>query len=205
MPRVIAGELKSRVIPAPKTSATRPTSDRVREAVFSRLAGWGVLEDARVLDLYAGSGALGIEALSRGARHATFVESHPATARLIGKTLRDLGVAHKSKVLTAKAQSATARLEGEYDLLLLDPPYPVVSGEISELLAELAKNARVAADATIVVERSRRSDPIVWPAPYSEIDVSHYGETSIYYASTPEADAETDRAETDRTETAQTE
>ncbi|MGQ4536736.1 16S rRNA (guanine(966)-N(2))-methyltransferase RsmD [Dermabacteraceae bacterium P13264] len=201
MPRVIAGTLKSRVIPAPKSSATRPTSDRVREAVFSRLAGWGVLEDARVLDLYAGSGALGIEAISRGAQHATFIESHPATARLIGKTLRDLGVAQKSRVLATKAQGAAARLEGQYDLLLLDPPYPVASSEVSELLAQLAANGRVAADATVVVERSRRSEPVTWPAPYSEIDVSHYGETSIYYASTPEADAETNLVETDRVET----
>ena len=151
--RVIAGELGGRRLAAPRGVATRPTSERVREALFSML---GAMDGLRVLDLFAGSGALGIEALSRGAAHATFVErSAPALAALRAN-LAALGVVERSSV---RAGDALAALRGgeTYDLVFLDPPYAMVealAGQLSDALpAVLAGGARV------VSESDRRAPP----------------------------------------------
>lgn len=120
--RVIAGRFRGRTIRAPRGNRTRPTTDRVREAWFGVL---GDLENARVLELYAGSGALGIEALSRGATSLVAVESWPVAARCIAENLEQLGIDSFSTVITARVEKLLARLPelGPFDLVLADPPW----------------------------------------------------------------------------------
>ena len=124
--RVIAGELRGRRLMAPRGQTTRPTSDRVREATFNALVSLAVVDDARVIDLFAGSGALGIEALSRGASHATFVERDRDALEALGENLArcGLGPARAEVVVgDALAMLTSGRLVGPWDLALLDPPY----------------------------------------------------------------------------------
>jgi 16S rRNA (guanine966-N2)-methyltransferase len=137
--RVVAGEFKGRTLYAPRGGAVRPTSDKVRGAIFNVL---GDVEGARVLDLFAGTGALGIEALSRGAADATFVDLEPAAAtRNLAAVGVDTGV-HKRDALRWLAQA-----DGRYDLVFIDPPYssaPSLGERLTELLpAVLSKNARI--------------------------------------------------------------
>jgi 16S rRNA (guanine966-N2)-methyltransferase len=149
---VTGGSLRSRRVTAPGGRAVRPTPSRVKEALFSILA--GRLTDARVLDLFAGSGALGFEALSRGAAHVTFVEAHRPTATLLAENARLLGVADRSAVLAASAESAVARLSGRFDLVFADPPYaqPYPGGVFGALRARGA----IDAESLVVYEHSSR-------------------------------------------------
>lgn len=124
--RVVAGELRGRRLVAPSGASTRPTSDRVREATFNALTSMGALDDARVLDLFAGSGALGIEALSRGATSATFVERDRAALAALRTNLDACGLGpDRAEVVVGDAAAlvSTGRLAGPWDLALLDPPY----------------------------------------------------------------------------------
>jgi 16S rRNA (guanine966-N2)-methyltransferase len=118
--RVVAGELRGRRIEAPPGNDTRPTTDKVREAVFNALGSLDLVRDARVADLFAGSGALGIEALSRGAAHCTFVERDRSALRVLRDNLDHLGVADRARVV---AGDAIATAGGDFDLVLADPPY----------------------------------------------------------------------------------
>ena len=120
--RVVAGDLRGRRIEAPTTEATRPTTDKVREAVFNSLRSMDVLEGARVLDLFAGTGAMGIEALSRGAAHCVFVESDRAALAVLRTNLQQLGIADKSTVISGDAVMQASQQQG-IDLLIADPPY----------------------------------------------------------------------------------
>jgi len=144
--RVIAGELGGRRLQAPRGLATRPTAERVREALFSML---GPLADALVLDLFAGSGALGIEALSRGAAHATFVERAPGALAALRANLAALELAERSRVISGDALAAL-RGTDKYDLVFLDPPYafaPALAGALSrELPGVLRPGARVVSE-----------------------------------------------------------
>ena len=151
--RVVAGTLGGRTLRAPKGSDTRPTSDRVREALFSILAS---VDGAEVLDLFAGSGALGIEALSRGAARATFVDSAPEAVVAVRENLADLGlVGEVLRMPALRALACRPLLEREYDLVFLDPPYRLASSlgpQLSTALPPiLAQGARV------VVESDRRA------------------------------------------------
>lgn len=173
--RIVAGLHRGRRIAAPPGDATRPTSDRVRESLFSIL---GPLDGTRVLDLFAGSGALGLEALSRGAEHVTFVDSAPAAIRAVKGNLEGLGVAAANVTVRrqeARAFVRAARSAGRhYDLVLLDPPYrlaPELGRELSPALAEL-----IAADGRIVCESDRRA-PLGLELPLT--DERRYGDTLI--------------------------
>jgi 16S rRNA (guanine966-N2)-methyltransferase len=151
--RVVAGTLGGRVLRAPNGSETRPTSDRVREALFSILVS---VDEARVLDLFAGSGALGIEALSRGAAKATFVDSAAAAVAAVRHNLDELGLeAEVIKLPALRALACTPVAGREYDLVFLDPPYRMASSlgpQLSTALPPiLAQGARV------VVESDRRA------------------------------------------------
>jgi 16S rRNA (guanine966-N2)-methyltransferase len=119
--RIVAGSCKGATIYAPKGRDTRPTSDRVREAAFAIL---GSVEGAKVLDLFAGSGALGLEALSRGAARATFVESDPAAVKVIERNLEKLGL--EGRILRSDAVRHLARTDERYDVIFVDPPYEMV-------------------------------------------------------------------------------
>ena len=150
--RVVAGRYKGRRLSTPRGPETRPTLDRVREALFSTL---GRLQDARVLDLYAGSGALGIEALSRGAAEATFVDSDPTAVRVIRENLELIG-AEDARVFRADAQSflrGAARHGDRWDLVLCDPPYrlaPRLGQSLGPLLAPvLGPEARIVCESSV--------------------------------------------------------
>jgi 16S rRNA (guanine966-N2)-methyltransferase len=121
--RVVAGVLRGRRLVAPEGRETRPTSDKVRGAMFNALTSLGVVRDATVVDLFAGSGALGIEALSRGARHCTFVESARPALAALRANLESLGLASRAEVVAGDAVAFAARRPGPYDLVLADPPY----------------------------------------------------------------------------------
>jgi 16S rRNA (guanine966-N2)-methyltransferase len=150
--RLSGGDLRSRRIHVPRGSAIRPTPGRVREALFSILG--AKVDGARFLDLYAGTGAIGFEALSRGATHATFVEAHRPTALRIRALGEQLGVAERVTVIAAPAERAAAALAGPYDIVYADPPY--ADAAPVELFARLRERDALAADATIVYEHRSR-------------------------------------------------
>ena len=167
--RVVAGEFKGRRLVAPRGSRTRPTADRVREALFSML---GDVSGARVLDLYAGSGALGIEALSRGAESAVFVERDRAALTALGRNLEATGA--RGEVRRQDVSRFLARPEGTFDLVFCDPPYDGAPA-IAEALAE-ALPAIAAEEARIVTESDKRN-PLLLPLPLA-VERS-YGDTRI--------------------------
>lgn len=170
--RVIAGELGGRRLAAPRGRDTRPTSDRVREALFSILE---PVAGARVLDLFAGSGALAIEALSRGAAQATLVDHAPAAVSAIGRNLSALGLQAEVRPQTAAAflrsASDTAR---QYDLVFLDPPYRLASELAQGLSAALTPV--LAPGARVVAESDRRAPLALELGPFDE---RRYGDTLI--------------------------
>ena len=167
--RVVAGEFRGRRLTAPRGVRTRPTADRVREALFSML---GDVTGARVLDLYAGSGALGIEALSRGAESAVFVERDPRAVAAIERNLESLGL--QQQVLRQDAVRFLTRTEGMFDLVFCDPPYDSASrlaGPLTERLTEVTSE-----DARIVTESDKRN-PLELPFPL--VTERTYGDTRI--------------------------
>jgi 16S rRNA (guanine966-N2)-methyltransferase len=179
MTRVIAGAAGGRRLRTPPGTGTRPTTDRVREALFSSL---GDLTGARVLDLYAGSGALGLEALSRGAAEATFVERAPAVGKLIRGNLRDLELAG-GRVVVADVETFLDRRPhpgdaAPYDVVFADPPYDY---EVETMLDAL----RGWFVGTLILERSSRSAPPTWPADYTVDREKTYGETTLWYVHSP--------------------
>jgi 16S rRNA (guanine966-N2)-methyltransferase len=167
--RVVAGAFKGRRLAAPRGMRTRPTADRVREALFSML---GDIEGARVLDLYAGSGALGIEALSRGAAAATFVERDARAVAAIERNLAAVGV--EAELIRDDAARFLANAVGQFDLVFCDPPYDsaaAVAGTLTERLPALT-----APDARIVTESDKRN-PLEVPFPL--LRERTYGDTRI--------------------------
>jgi len=177
MTRIIAGRWGGRRLATPPGDGTRPTSDRVRESLFSSLASLlGGFEGVRVLDLFAGSGALGLEAVSRGADHADLVESDARAARVIQRNVADLGA--PARVHRTTAQRFVANEVGPWDLVLLDPPYAVTTAEVAAIVAQLRPS--LAEDAVVVVERSSR-DPFTWPDGFEPLRDKAYGETRLWY------------------------
>jgi 16S rRNA (guanine(966)-N(2))-methyltransferase RsmD len=177
--RVVAGRLRSRAIDAPKGTATRPTSDRVRESLFAVL---GDLTGARVLDLYAGSGALGIEAVSRGAARAVLVEAARPALAVIAKNVASLGIADVVRVVSRKVGQAAPALAGDgpFDLVLVDPPYAdVPSGALGRELEPLLRARRLLADdARVVVEHAARDGAPVL-AGLRLVDERRWGDTGV--------------------------
>jgi 16S rRNA (guanine(966)-N(2))-methyltransferase RsmD len=154
--RVIAGALKGRRLRTPAWPGLRPTSDRLRETVFDILS--DRVRDARVLDAYAGTGALGIEALSRGARTTTFVESDRRAAALIAENAAHCGIADRCVIIRTTLDRAVASLRGSepFDIVLLDPPY-ALGDEPDAILLSVA--GLLAGDGILVLEHSRRGSP----------------------------------------------
>lgn len=178
--RIIAGSAGGRRFAVPSGSATRPTSDRAREALFSTLTSLLDLDGAAVLDLYAGSGALGLEALSRGAAEATFVESDPAAARLIARNAADLGLAG-ARVVTVPVERFVGQEHGSaaYDVVFADPPYALPAGQLAGHLVAL--RPALGDGAVVVVERSSRDPDWAWPEPLQALRVRRYGAGSLWY------------------------
>jgi len=168
--RVVAGIARGRRLDAPPGSATRPTADRVREATFNALGSLAAVEGATVLDLFAGSGALGIEALSRGAAAATFVDHDAKALTVVRRNLEATGLGDRATVLRT---DATTFAGGHFDLVLLDPPYAFGDEAWSRLLADL--------DAEVVVIESDREVPV--PEPWRVLRAKKYGGTVVTIAS----------------------
>jgi 16S rRNA (guanine966-N2)-methyltransferase len=170
--RVIAGRLGGRRLTAPRGLDTRPTSDRVREALFSAL---GDVRGARTLDLYAGTGALGVEALSRGAAHATFVESARPALAALRANLTTLAIEGSTRVVALPVARAIAALTGPFDLIFADPPYAALA-EVPVALAAL--RAAIAPGARLVVEHASR-DPAPEIAGFTPRPSRTYGDTAV--------------------------
>ena len=178
MTRIVAGTVGGRRIEVPR-SGTRPTSERVREALFARLDHYGVLDGARVLDLCAGSGALGLEAASRGAGEVTLVDSSHGASQTCRRNIRALGLGGVSAV-TAKAAAFLAGAAGAP----IDPPYDLSEEELTAILTPLARSEDpwLAPRAVVVVERSTRSPEPTWPAGLERFADKRYGETTVWFA-----------------------
>jgi 16S rRNA (guanine966-N2)-methyltransferase len=182
-PRIIAGDFGGRRLAVPAGDHVRPTSDRVKESLFAAL-GPGRLVGARVLDLYAGSGALALEALSRGAAEALLVERSQAAARAIRTNIETLGVEERAvlRVGAVAALLGGAAPDEPFDLALLDPPYDTPVSEVEAALRLLVEGAWLAPDATVVVERAADSTPLRWPAGWGSTWERCYGDTLMLFA-----------------------
>jgi 16S rRNA (guanine966-N2)-methyltransferase len=174
--RVIGGALGGRTLKGPPRSGVRPTADRVREALFEILAARDA-PMARVLDLYSGTGALGIEALSRGAEHCDFVESDPKACEVIRENLNRTRLPDRARLWPLPVARALPRLSGPFDLVLADPPYEYDRAE--KELTEVLERGLLSPDGTLVVEHSQRRQ---WPeelAGYRQLTSRRYGDTRI--------------------------
>ncbi|GGM79805.1 methyltransferase [Lentzea pudingi] len=176
--RIVAGSAGGRRLKVPP-KGTRPTSERVREALFSSLEALVDLDGVKVLDLYAGSGALGFEALSRGAGHATFVESDKRAADVLKGNAKELGFA--DTVVVNRTAEAYVSGEGEkFDVVFADPPYAVGDDELAKVLRGVVP--RLAEDAILIVERASRSGEPAWPEEVESLRAKRYGDTAVYWA-----------------------
>lgn len=188
--RITGGELRSRALKAPKGNDTRPTSDRVREALFSILtARGGVLAGARVLDLYAGTGALGLEALSRGAAEAVFVERSRDALAVLRANVSSLGVGDRSLVVPAALEKAEKALAASrFDLVFADPPYADVKNGVATRALEAIVVPRLEPSALLVLEHASR-DPAPTLAHLVHEESRTYGDTCVsFYRSGPASD-----------------
>jgi 16S rRNA (guanine966-N2)-methyltransferase len=182
MTRIIGGHAGGRRIATPAGQHTRPTTDRVREALFSAVESWcGSFQGLRFLDLYAGSGAVGLEAWSRGAGAVTFVESDRRTSRLVYENAKTLGF-HRAHVMTVPVGSALDRQPpAPYDIVFSDPPYHLSDETVAGDLALLDSHGWVVPGGMVVVERSARSPQPTWPDGYTDTRERKYGETTLWY------------------------
>ena len=183
MTRIIAGKAGGRTISVPH-AGTRPTSDRVREAIFSRIDSLTGVVGKRVLDLYAGSGALGLEAASRGAERVDLVDNSDKAVTVITKNISLLASAVEGCVLRAHRASATGFLEstsGTWDVVLVDPPYDSANAVVERTVNLL--RPRVSPGAVIAVERATRDPEPSWPNGFEVLSPKTYGETVVYWLS----------------------
>ncbi len=189
MSRIIAGSRGGRRIKMPPGAGTRPTTDRVREALFSAIASWagraaGPAEESLAglafCDLYAGSGAVGLEAASRGADPVLLVESHRRTAELTTRNARELEL--PGQVVIDRVEQLVARPgRSGYDVVFADPPYELATVALDALLVDLVDQGWLAVDGLVVVERSRRTPELGWPEAIVEHWSRSYGETVLHF------------------------
>lgn len=178
--RIVAGTAGGRRLKVPP-KGTRPTSERVREALFNALETAGELDGTRVLDLYAGSGALGLEALSRGAADALFVEADRRAVDVLRGNVAALGLG--GTVRAGQVESVVAApAPAEYDLVLADPPYAVDAAALGSVLAALAANGWLGPSALVVVERAARDGEPDWPSGFEPTRAKKYGDTAVHWA-----------------------
>lgn len=177
MTRVIAGAARGRVLKVP-AAGTRPTSDRAREGLFSTLGSLVDLDGASVLDLYAGSGAVGIEALSRGASRVTLVESNPHAVQAIRANLATVGLPGATVEARPAAGFLNARARESFDVVFIDAPYEL---DVLDDTVLLRDNGWVGEHSVTCVERSTRSGPYPWPQGWEAIRERKYGEATLWY------------------------
>ena len=185
MTRVISGSARGRRLAVPEGTATRPTSDRAREGLFSSLLSLLDLEQARVLDLYAGSGALGLEALSRGAAGVVFVESSPGVLPVLRENLAAVGLPGGRVVAGSVPNVLGGPPPARFDLVLADPPYVTPDDEVVGVLERLSEGTWLSPGAVVVVERSSRGRPFEWPTPFTGQRDRRYGEAVLRYGRFP--------------------
>jgi len=184
--RIIAGAARGRRLSVPPGTRTRPTSDRAREGLFATItARHGPLDGTAFLDLYAGSGAVGLEALSRGAAPVLFVESDPAAARVIRANMTAVGLPG-AELVTGHVATVLRRGPGRgagsgpaFGVVVADPPYATGEGEVTAMLVAL--RGWLASGALVAVERATRSGPVAWPEGYAPDGSRRYGEASFWY------------------------
>jgi 16S rRNA (guanine966-N2)-methyltransferase len=186
--RIISGAAGSLRLKGP-AKATRPTSDRVKESVFAKLESMGAIADARVLDLYAGTGALGLEAASRGAASVTLVEKDPAAAAVCAENLKAIqssfqkqGFECELKLEKLDAKSFTFKSRSEFDLVFIDPPYELANQAVEMLLVEVVSSLN--AESVVVVERDSRSEELKLPVGIKLESRKNYGDTSVFFLAT---------------------
>lgn len=202
MSRIIAGTHRGRRITMPDTDRTRPTTDRVREALFSALASWagtsaGPADDSLAglafCDLYAGSGAVGLEAASRGAAPVLLVEADKRTAGTTSRNVSALGLA--ARVLSMRVEQVVRQpAERAYDVVFADPPYDVPAATVAAVLEAVVTQGWVAPDGLVVVERSRRTPEVDWPAGFGDGWSRRYGETVLFFGPADRPDRPTNDA-----------
>jgi 16S rRNA (guanine966-N2)-methyltransferase len=187
MTRIIAGAHGGRRLAAPVGAQTRPTSDRVREAYFSALGTMADLDGARFADLYAGSGAVGLEALSRGAAYTLLVEADAKASRAIRDNIVTLRVGNAARLVTGKVTQVLAGPPegGPFDVVFADPPYAVGDDEVTEVQQALIEHGWLAEDAVVTFERSTRTavrgTPLHWVDGLTADRSRQYGETTLWY------------------------
>ena len=191
MSRIIAGTAGGLRLASVPGENTRPTTDRVKESLFSKLESYDVVQGARVLDAYAGSGALGCEALSRGAASVEFVEKYPKACEI---TRRNVAATSKiatgiTRVTQGSVQSYVAVHSGPWDLVFLDPPYAFTQEQVLDILRVIAPN--LAEGAIVVVERSSRDAEPAWNSQLRRFAMKKYGETVLYYLEPDESYTDT--------------
>lgn len=178
----MAGTFGGRRLAVPPGQGTRPTSDRVREALFNTLESLTVLAGARFADLYAGSGAIGLEARSRGAAEVLLVEQDPRAARAAQQNIRALDVAGSVRLRRRAVSVVLGDPPAQpYDVVFADPPYALADERIGDLQRALLANGWLADDAVLVIERASRSGPVWWVPPVTGIRERRYGETTLWY------------------------
>jgi 16S rRNA (guanine966-N2)-methyltransferase len=177
--RIVAGAAKGRRLVAPKGDEVRPTADRVKEALFSSLQ--PLIPGARVLDLYAGSGGLGLEALSRGAEQVTFVERANGSLTALRRNIEVVGLPGTTVVSDDAARTLRGEVPGgPFDLVFADPPYRLPKAQLADLLADVV--GHLAPGGTVVVERAARDGAPPWPTELSPGDPRRYGDTALHRA-----------------------
>lgn len=171
--RIITGKAKGRRLVAPDTPDTRPVTEQAREAVFSMIGAW--VDDASVLDLYAGSGSFGLEALSRGAKSITFVENGHQALEALRRNIKSVGLG--GTVVTSKVQDFLARSSGEFDLVFIDPPWAMVSTDLASDLTAL--DALLAPEGEVILSRRHTDNAPETPKSWRVATDRHYGDTRI--------------------------
>lgn len=186
MSRIIAGAAGGLRLASVPGDTTRPTTDRVKESLFSKLESYGVLEGARVLDVYGGSGALGCEAASRGAASVEIVDKYPKAVRIIQRNVdavvRACSVSGLNPQVKVRHSSARTYLSGTldvWDIVFVDPPYALPNEQVVEDIQQIAPH--LAEGAIVVVERSARDSEPVWPKSVRRFAAKNHGETAVYY------------------------
>jgi len=180
MTRIVAGTAKGRRLRVPDRG-TRPTSERAREALFNTLRSHLDLDGANVLDLFAGTGAVGLEALSRGATHVVFVERDRAAAALLQHNVDAVGLPGAHVIRRPVATVLAGETHDQFDLVFADPPYDLADDDLGEILATLVTRGWLAPSAILVVERSVRSAEPPWPPGIALVTQRRYGEGQLWY------------------------
>jgi 16S rRNA (guanine966-N2)-methyltransferase len=182
MTRIVAGDAGGRRLVVPRGDLTRPTSDRVREALFSALDARGLMPGAKVLDLYAGSGALGLEAASRGAASVVLVDASRQAVEAARQNVTALGFPRVSVVLSSVQRYLASRPASAASLVFADPPYAVGQDDVTQMLESLTGRDWLQPGAVVLVERSGRSLEPRWPAGLVRRAVRRYGDTAVWEA-----------------------